>query len=53
MAKTFNTYGYCDPGLNYMVDLKDRLDQIKNLLKKQIGVKEIKLGDKILIEATV
>ncbi|MCD7954318.1 MAG: AAA-like domain-containing protein [Lachnospiraceae bacterium] len=29
MAKTFNTEGYCDPDYNYMVDISDRLAQIK------------------------
>lgn len=29
MSKVFNTYGYCDPELHYMVDLTSRLQQIK------------------------
>ena len=28
MRKTFNTDGYCDPELNYMVDLSGRLAEI-------------------------
>ncbi len=32
MAKIFNTVGYCDPGLNYMVDLGGRLEEIKDMV---------------------
>lgn len=32
MAKIFNTYGYCDPELHYMVDLTSRLEQIKAMV---------------------
>lgn len=112
MNRTFNTDGYCDPELNYMVDLSGRLKEIKAMVdaekyftinrarqygkttilemkvwrgnaynergeaqlmgyldyyhlkkgymlsfnfnkKKEIGLKEIKLGDKVLIEAVV
>ena len=32
MAKVFNTYGYCDPQLHYMVDLTSRLEQIRAMV---------------------
>ena len=32
MKKTFNTDGYCDPELNYMVDLSSRLADIKAMV---------------------
>ncbi len=32
MRKTFNTNGYCDPGLHYMVDLSGRLEEIKSMV---------------------
>ena len=32
MTKTFNTDGYCDPELNYMVDLSGRLEKIKAMV---------------------
>ena len=32
MRKTFNTDGYCDPELNYMVDLSGRLAEIKSMV---------------------
>ena len=32
MRKTFNTDGYCDPELNYMVDLSGRLAEIKAMV---------------------
>lgn len=32
MNKTFNTDGYCEPGLHYMVDLSDRLEEIKSMI---------------------
>ena len=32
MAKVFNTYGYCDPELHYMVDLTNRLERIKAMV---------------------
>ncbi len=32
MNRTFNTDGYCDPELNYMVDLTSRLEQIKEMV---------------------
>lgn len=32
MAKVFNTCGYCDPQLHYMVDLTSRLEQIKAMV---------------------
>lgn len=30
MRKTFNTDGYCDPELNYMVDLTSRLGDVQS-----------------------
>lgn len=58
MAKIFNIYGSCIPGLHYMVDLKSRL--VKGYMlsfnfnrEKEIGVKGIRPGDKVLIEAVV
>ena len=32
MTRTFNTDGYCDPELNYMVDLSGRLEKIKAMV---------------------
>ncbi|MCD7883387.1 MAG: AAA-like domain-containing protein [Lachnospiraceae bacterium] len=32
MGKIFNTEGYCDPGLHYMVDLSGRLAEIKTMV---------------------
>lgn len=32
MPKTFNTDGYCDPQLHYMVDLSSRLNEIKSMI---------------------
>lgn len=32
MCKTFNTDGYCDPELHYMVDLSGRLCEIKSMV---------------------
>ena len=32
MRRTFNTNGYCDPGLHYMVDLSSRLEEIKSMV---------------------
>ncbi|MDO4297570.1 MAG: AAA-like domain-containing protein [Lachnospiraceae bacterium] len=32
MNRTFNTDGYCDPELNYMVDLSSRLKEIKAMV---------------------
>ena len=32
MNRTFNTDGYCDPGLHYMVDLSGRLEEIKSMI---------------------
>lgn len=32
MRKTFNTDGYCDPELNYMVDLTSRLNAVKKMV---------------------
>ena len=32
MCKTFNTDGYCDPELHYMVDLSGRLREIKAMV---------------------
>ncbi|MDO5423775.1 MAG: AAA-like domain-containing protein [Eubacteriales bacterium] len=32
MHKTFNTDGYCDPELHYMVDLSSRLQKIKSMI---------------------
>jgi hypothetical protein len=32
MSKTFNTDGYCDPELHYMVDLSGRLAEIKSMI---------------------
>lgn len=32
MGKTFNTDGYCDPELNYMVDLTSRLNDVKKMV---------------------
>ena len=49
MAKIFNIYGSCIPGLHYMVDLKSRL--VKGYMlsfnfnrEKEIGVKGIQIG---------
>ena len=30
--KRFNVTGACDPQLHYMVDIKDRLEEIKKLI---------------------
>ena len=35
MAKVFNTEGYCDPELHYMVDLTSRLEQIRAMVDKE------------------
>ena len=35
MAKVFNTEGYCDPELHYMVDLTSRLEQIREMVDKE------------------
>lgn len=35
MHKFFNTDGYCDPELNYMVDLSGRLAEIKNMVDSE------------------
>ena len=35
MRKTFNTDGYCDPELNYMVDLTERLHEIKSMIDEE------------------
>lgn len=32
MSKTFNTNGYCDPRLHYMIDLSSRLHEIKSMI---------------------
>lgn len=32
MNKRFNTDGYCDPKIHYMVDLSSRLDEIKSMV---------------------
>ena len=32
MGKCFNVTGACDPQLHYMVDIKDRLAEIKELV---------------------
>lgn len=32
MHKVFNTDGYCDPELHYMIDLSSRLDEIKSMV---------------------
>lgn len=32
MGKTFNTDGYCDPKLHYMVNLDTRLREIKSMV---------------------
>ena len=32
MNKTFNSDGYCDPELHYMVDLSGRLREIKRMI---------------------
>ncbi len=32
MCRTFNTDGYCDPQLHYMVDLSGRLEEIKSMI---------------------
>lgn len=32
MVKAFNSEGYCDPELHYMVDLTDRLEQIRKMV---------------------
>ena len=32
MGRTFNTNGYCDPDLHYMVNLTDRLSYIKSMI---------------------
>ena len=35
MTRTFNTDGYCDPELNYMVDLSGRLEKIKAMVDEE------------------
>ena len=35
MNRTFNTDGYCDPEINYMVDLSDRLARIKAMVDSE------------------
>lgn len=35
MKKTFNSDGYCDPGLHYMVDLSSRLKEIKSMVDSE------------------
>ena len=32
MRKVFNTDGYCDPELHYMVDLSSRLNEIRSMV---------------------
>lgn len=32
MNKKFNTDGYCDPKIHYMVDLSSRLAEIKSMV---------------------
>ena len=32
MNKTFNSDGYCDPELHYMVDISSRLEEIKDMI---------------------
>lgn len=34
MTRTFNVTGSCDPKLHYMVDITDRLAEIKVLIDK-------------------
>ena len=36
MPKIFNTNGYCDPQLHYMVDLTERLEQIKAMVDAEM-----------------
>ncbi len=33
--KTFNTTGYCDPEVNYMVDLSSRLQKVKAMVDEE------------------
>lgn len=35
MKKTFNSDGYCDPQLHYMVDLSNRLKEIKSMIEAE------------------
>lgn len=35
MKKVFNTTGYCDPELHYMVNLTDRMNQIKTMVENR------------------
>ncbi|MEY8430750.1 hypothetical protein AALC75_09505 [Lachnospiraceae bacterium 48-42] len=32
MGKVFNTDGYCDPEINYMVNLTERLEEIRAMV---------------------
>ena len=32
--KEFTTTGFCDPKKNYMVDISDRMKQIRNMVDK-------------------
>ncbi|WP_330665136.1 hypothetical protein [Tepidibacter sp.] len=34
MKKAFNTTGTCIPSMHYMVDIKDKLDNIENIIDK-------------------
>ncbi|MEJ8554830.1 hypothetical protein [Tepidibacter sp. Z1-5] len=34
MKKVFNTTGTCIPSMHYMVDIKDKLDNIENIIDK-------------------
>lgn len=36
MPKIFNTNGYCDPQLHYMVDLTECLEQIKAMVDAEM-----------------
>ena len=35
MTRIFNTDGYCDPSLHYMVDLSDRLQEIRTMVDEE------------------
>ena len=41
MKKTFNSDGYCDPGLHYMVNLSSRLKEIKSMVDSENTLRSI------------
>lgn len=59
MLKEFNTTGICIPEKHYMVDISDRLTPLDTAGRmcfnknKEPGVKRVRIGDRVLYEATV